>query len=132
MQKLMIVLAGVNGMMAVAAGAFGAHGLRARLTSDALAIFETAARYHMYHSLALAALAALSGHASSRLFNASAISFQCGIVLFSGSLYAMVLSRLEWKWLGPITPMGGLLLMIGWLCLALAGIPRATSVTPSV
>jgi|CXWL01.1.fsa_nt_gi uncharacterized membrane protein YgdD (TMEM256/DUF423 family) len=127
MQKLMIVLAGVNGLIAVAAGAFGAHGLRARLTPDTLAIFETAARYHMYHSLALAALAALAGHAGSRLFSASAISFQFGIVLFCGSLYAMALSRLEWKWLGPVTPMGGLLLMLGWLLLALAGMSRTTS-----
>lgn len=125
MQKTMILLAGFNGLVAVAAGAFGAHGLRARLSQEALAIFETAARYHMYHALALAALAALAGQASSRLFNGSAIAFQFGIILFSGSLYAMALSRMEWKWLGPITPIGGLLLMIGWLCLVLVGISRA-------
>ncbi len=132
MQRMMIFLAGVNGLIAVAAGAFGAHGLRAKLAPDALAVFETAARYHMYHSLALGALAALAGHTSSRLFTASAISFQSGIVLFSGSLYAMSLSRLEWKWLGPITPIGGLFFLIGWLCFALAGISRATSAIPSV
>lgn len=130
MQKMMIVLAGMNGLIAVAAGAFGAHGLRARLSHEALTIFETAARYHMYHALALAALAALAGQASSRLFNASAVAFQIGIILFSGSLYAMALSRMEWKWLGPITPLGGLLLMIGWLCLALVGMSRAAA--PSV
>ncbi len=131
MQKMMIVLAGVNGMIAVAAGAFGAHGLRAKLTPDALAVFETAARYHIYHALALAALAALAGHASSRLFTISAISFQFGIVLFCGSLYAMALSRLEWKWLGPITPIGGLMLMIGWVLLAIAGLSRSGSSAPS-
>jgi uncharacterized membrane protein YgdD (TMEM256/DUF423 family) len=130
MQKMMIVLAGANGLFAVAAGAFGAHGLRSRLTAEALAVFETAARYHMYHALAMAALAALAGQASSRLVNASAGSFQLGIFLFCGSLYAMALSRLEWKWLGPITPLGGLLLMVGWLCLALVGLSRATP--PSV
>lgn len=126
MQKLMIVLAGANGFIAMAAGAFGAHGLRSRLGADALAVFEIAARYHMYHALALAALAALAGQASSRLYNASAISFQLGILLFCGSLYAMALSRLEWKWLGPVTPLGGLLLMVGWLCMALVGLSRAT------
>lgn len=130
MQKTILILAGVNGLIAVAAGAFGAHGLKSRLTTEALAIFETAARYHMYHALALAALAALAQQASSRLLNASAISFQFGIVLFCGSLYAMALSRLEWKWLGPITPLGGLLLIVGWLCLTLVGVSRASP--PSV
>ena len=127
MQKLMLFLAGVNGLIAVAAGAFGAHGLKNKLTQEALAVFETAARYHMYHALALLALAAISGHANTRLLNWAAMSFQCGIVLFSGSLYAMAVSRMEWKWLGPITPLGGLLLMAGWLLLALAGMSRLTS-----
>ncbi len=119
MQRMTIVLAGINGLIAVAAGAFGAHGLKAKLSAEALAVFETAARYHMYHAIALAALAGLAGTANSRLFSASAISFQLGIVLFCGSLYAMALSQLEWKWLGPITPLGGLLFIVGWLCLIL-------------
>jgi len=127
MQKLMLFLAGVNGLVAVAAGAFGAHGLKNRLSQDALAVFETAARYHMYHALALLALAAIAGHSGTRLLNWSAWSMQIGIVLFSGSLYAMALSRMEWKWLGPITPLGGLLLMVGWFLLAVSGILRATS-----
>lgn len=130
MQQMMIFLAGVNGLIAVAAGAFGAHGLRAKLTHEALVVFETAARYHMYHALALAALAGLAGNASSRLFHASAVSFQCGIILFCGSLYAMALSRMEWKWLGPITPIGGLFFLIGWLCFALAGVSRAANAIP--
>lgn len=131
MQKAIIVLAGLNGLLAVAAGAFGAHGLKSKLTPDALAIFDTAARYHIYHALGLAVLSAIAANANSRLVNASAICFQGGILLFCGSLYAMSLSRMEWKWLGPITPIGGLLFMIGWLLLALVGVWRAAP-PPSV
>lgn len=124
MQRIVMALAGFNGMIAVAAGAFAAHGLRAKLNADALAIFETAARYHIYHALALVALAALALHSNSRWMTASAWCFQCGIILFSGSLYAMALSKMQWKWLGPITPFGGLFFILGWLCVVLAAWKR--------
>lgn len=127
MSKMIAILAGLNGLLAVAAGAFGAHGLKSRLSQEALTIFETAARYHMYHALALAALAALAGYGNSRALSASAYCMQGGIILFSGSLYAMSLSRMEWKWLGPITPFGGLLFMIGWGLLAVAAFTRSPS-----
>lgn len=120
-------LAGLNGLIAVAAGAFGAHGLKSKLSPEALTIFETAARYHMYHALALAALAAISGLTTSRLIHTSALSIQGGIILFCGSLYAMALSKLEWKWLGPITPFGGLLFMIGWALLAAAAFSKTST-----
>jgi uncharacterized membrane protein YgdD (TMEM256/DUF423 family) len=127
MLRWAIVLAGINGLVAVAAGAFGAHGLRSRLSAEALGIFDTAARYHMYHALAMAAAAALAANSGWRSAGAATMCFQAGIVLFSGSLYAMALSRMEWTWLGPITPMGGLLFLIGWLCLARIGPARAVS-----
>jgi uncharacterized membrane protein YgdD (TMEM256/DUF423 family) len=119
MQRIALALAGLNGLIAVAAGAFGAHGLRSRLTADALIIFETAARYHMYHALALAAVAALAGP---RWTTASVWLFQCGIIFFCGSLYAMALSNMAWKWLGAVTPFGGLLFILGWLCLIFAAL----------
>lgn len=124
MQRIVLTLAGLNGLIAVAAGAFGAHGLRARLSSEALAIFETAARYHMYHALALVAVAALPGFTSPRWPTASAWCFQCGIILFCGSLYTMALGNLAWKWLGAITPFGGFLFILGWLSLLLAAWKR--------
>lgn len=114
-------LAGINGFVAVAAGAFGAHGLRSRVGIEALTVFETAARYHMMHALALLGIAALLQIGSSRLLSAAFVWMQLGIVLFSGSLYLMGLSDLNWKWLGPITPLGGGSFLVGWLLLAIAG-----------
>lgn len=131
MQKTIIVLAGANGLLSVAAGAFGAHGLKSRLGTDALQIFETAARYHIYHALALAILGALAGTVPSRLLYGSALCFQGGVILFCGSLYAMALSRMEWKWLGPVTPFGGVLLMTGWLLLICAGLSRTAYAPPA-
>lgn len=129
MQRIILGLAALNGFVAVAAGAFAAHGLKARLTTDALAVFETATRYHMYHALGLVAVAQLVRYESSRALTAAAICMQLGIVLFSGSLYAMGLSDLRWKWLGPMTPIGGGLFLVGWLLLAVAGFSRIRSVT---
>ena len=102
--------------MSVAAGAFGAHGLKARLTADMLAIFETGARYQMYHALALVLvglLATVRPHAA--LVNAG-WAWIIGTVLFSGSLYALALSGI--RVLGAITPLGGLAFLVGWALLA--------------
>ena len=109
--RLWLGIAAVNGALAVAAGAFAAHGLRARLGIDMLAAWETGARYHMYHALAMG-LAALWGSRWSSTF------FLTGIVLFCGSLYALALSGLGW--LGVVTPFGGALLIAGWVCLAIS------------
>ena len=102
------LLAGI----AVAAGAFGAHGLRDRLAPDMLAVFETAVRYQMYHALALLAVA----WAAVRWPDSSAVVagwlFVAGIVVFSGSLYVLALSGV--RWLGAITPLGGLCFLGGW------------------
>lgn len=111
-------IAAVNGLLAVAAGAFGAHALAKRLDPGELATFDVGVRYHMYHALALFAVAWLMSLRSSRAIRVSASCMMAGIVLFSGSLYGM--SFTGWRWLGPVTPIGGMLLMTGWLLLAVA------------
>lgn len=111
-------VASVVGMVAVIAGAFGAHALEKRLAPEDLQIFETGARYQMYHALAMVASAWMCTRFPSRLARGSAIAFLIGIIIFSGSLYALTL--LDVRWLGAITPIGGVSLMIGWLLLAIA------------
>jgi uncharacterized membrane protein YgdD (TMEM256/DUF423 family) len=109
--RLWLGLAAVNGALAVAAGAFAIHGLRGQLAPDMLAVWDTAARYHMVHALAMA----IAAQAGSRW---SPMLFLAGIVLFSGSLYALALTGVHW--LGAITPLGGALLIAGWVCLAIS------------
>jgi len=118
MQRFWLGCAAVNGFLSVAAGAFGAHALKARLPADLLAVFETGARYQMFHALALfgVAMLALAG----RPANAAGWCFLGGIVLFSGSLYALALSGI--RPLGAITPLGGLAFLAGWFLLLLRAI----------
>jgi uncharacterized membrane protein YgdD (TMEM256/DUF423 family) len=101
---------------AVAAGAFGAHALRAHLGADMLAIFETGVRYHLVHALALFAVAWASTQWPGRAPTVSGWLFVAGIVLFSGSLYLLALTGQ--RSLGAVTPVGGLCLLAGWLALA--------------
>lgn len=116
--RIFVVLGAVLGLLGVAAGAFGAHALRARLPAEALAVFETGARYHLIHAVALVA----AGLACARWASGPAASagwlFTAGIVVFSGSLYALALGAP--RLLGAVTPFGGLLLMAGWASLAIA------------
>jgi uncharacterized membrane protein YgdD (TMEM256/DUF423 family) len=106
-------------MFAVAFGAFGAHAMRARLDDYSLRIFETAVQYQFYHSLALLAVALLlQRFPSSNLLQASVWLFLSGILIFSGSLY--ILSLTGQRWLGAVTPIGGLALVAAWGCLAAA------------
>ena len=106
-----VALGAVNAALAVAAGAFAAHGLRERLTPRALEVFETGARYHLIHAVAMVLCGVLAVRSSGWIF-------QAGIVLFSGSLYALALTDV--KALGAITPFGGLAFIVGWLWLAYA------------
>ena len=108
----LIALGALNGALAVAAGAFGAHGLRERLEPRALEIFETAARYQMFHALAIV----LCGVIATRGATTAGWLFQAGILVFSGSLYALALTDV--KVLGAITPLGGVAFLAGWLWLA--------------
>lgn len=115
-----LALAAANGFLAVAAGAFAAHLLASRLAPDALAIFQTAARYHMYHALALG-LVATRRHACGDLPTRLAAScFLIGMLLFSGSLYAFALT--DRSWLAAIAPVGGGALLLGWAALAWSAI----------
>jgi uncharacterized membrane protein YgdD (TMEM256/DUF423 family) len=116
--RLWIVLGAVNAFLSVAAGAFGAHGLKARLAPDLLTIFETGARYHMYHSLGLIAIGLVAQARPSPLLSGAGWALQAGIVLFSGSLYALALTGV--RGLGAITPLGGLGFLAGWALLAVA------------
>jgi uncharacterized membrane protein YgdD (TMEM256/DUF423 family) len=115
--NIWLLIAAINGFLAVAAGAFGAHGLQGRLDAHAMQVFETGARYHMYHALAigLAALAARNPAAATGA-NAAAAFFLAGIILFSGSLYLLALTGT--RTLGLVTPFGGLAFLVGWATLA--------------
>ena len=108
-------LGAVNAFVAVAAGAFGAHALKKRLDPELLGIFEVGARYHMYHALGLFAAAWLAGRGAPAA-TWGGWSMQIGIVLFSGSLYALALTGV--RGLGAITPLGGLGFLAGWALLA--------------
>jgi uncharacterized membrane protein YgdD (TMEM256/DUF423 family) len=107
--------------LAVAAGAFGAHALKAILAVEMLAVFETAARYQMYHALALLFIGLADVRGTSRPLRAAGWMFVLGIGLFSGSLYAVALSGV--RWLGAVTPLGGAAFIVGWV-LVIAGCCR--------
>ena len=118
MDKTMMFVGALMGGVGVAIGAFGAHGLRSRLTPEMLAVFETGVRYHMYHALAILATAALMSRTDGRAVVVAGWSFFAGIVIFSGSLYALALTGV--MTLGAITPIGGVAFLIGWIALAVA------------
>ena len=117
MERTFLLIGSVLGFLGVAGGAFGAHALRARLSAEMLAVFETGVRYQMYHAFAVLIVAAAIGHlGDARLLIIAGWFFVAGVLLFSGSLYALALTGTGI--LGAITPIGGLLFLIGWACLA--------------
>lgn len=122
MTRIFIAIAAVLAGLAVASGAFASHALKEKLAERALEIFETGARYQMYHALALLMVALLLSRAetSQTPLIASGWAFVVGIALFSGSLYALSLTGI--KWLGAIAPLGGVAFMVGWGCLAIAAL----------
>ena len=118
MDRVFVALGALAGFIGVALGAFAAHGLKSRLDAGMLAVFETGVRYQMYHALALLAVGWACTRWPGTWTNASGWLFVAGIVVFSGSLYVLALSGV--RWLGAITPLGGLAFLAGWLCLAWA------------
>ena len=118
MERTFAGLGAVLALVAVALGAFGAHGLRSTLTPQDLATFETAARYQMYHALALLAVAWVYTRWPGTAVAFAGWLFVAGIVVFSGSLYALVLTGQ--RWLGAITPLGGLCFLVAWALVAWA------------
>ena len=120
MDKTFLLLGAVAAFLAVALGAFGAHGLRARLSPEMMAVFQTGVQYHMYHALALILVSGIMGRMSGWLIQSAGWCFAAGIVFFSGSLYLLAVTGVTV--LGAITPIGGLFFLIGWALLAFAAI----------
>ena len=119
--SLLLALGAVSGAISVMLGAFGAHALKARLSVDALSAFQTAVQYQMVHSLAVVAVGLwLARHPEDTLSRYAALAFCFGILFFSGSLYGLTLGGP--RWLGPVTPIGGMLFVAGWLLFAAAAI----------
>ncbi|MCB9488305.1 MAG: DUF423 domain-containing protein [Deltaproteobacteria bacterium] len=118
--KICMAIAAVLGATGVALGAFGAHGLRSMADAKMLEIWETAARYQQIHAVALLGVALWMERHPSGLANASAIAMAVGVLIFSGTLYVLVLTGM--RWLGAITPLGGTALIVAWVLLAVAAL----------
>jgi uncharacterized membrane protein YgdD (TMEM256/DUF423 family) len=119
MFKMFLMLGSINAFLSVALGAFGAHALKSKLSPEMLTVYQTGVQYHMIHALALILVAIVSDKlGNSSLVTVSGWSMLIGIVLFSGSLYALSLSGI--KILGAITPLGGVGFLLGWALLAIA------------
>ncbi|NWO02560.1 MAG: DUF423 domain-containing protein [Idiomarinaceae bacterium] len=115
MSQIFLIVAAILGGTGVMLGAFASHGLKSKLSESLLSAFETGVTYQFYHALALFALALWLKQSQSVWFVASGYLWLAGVVLFSGSLYALALTGV--KWFGPITPIGGLLFIAGWVSL---------------
>ena len=125
MERLFLVLSGVYGFLGVALGAFGAHGLKARLDAlpdgaQRMAWWQTAAQYHLIHAVALAVAAYLAARTGAGAATVAGFCFAGGVLLFSGSLYVMTLTGV--RVLGAVTPFGGLLMLAGWASVVLAAL----------
>ena len=119
MYPLILLIASVLGLTGVGLGAFAAHGLRSELTASALAVFQTGVQYQLLHALVLVAIGLAAISQRNAWLSAASCFIVLGVVLFSGSLYLLVLTPLK---LGLVTPLGGLLLMLGWLCLGVSSV----------
>src|SRR5687767_10539075 len=120
MDRTLLLVGAVAGCIGVGFGAFGAHGLRGRLSPEMLAVFETGVRYQMYHAFAILITAIALSRFDGPILRAGGWLFTVGILLFSGSLYAMALTGTTA--LGMITPLGGVAFLAGWVCLVLVAI----------
>ena len=120
MDRTFLLIGALSGFIGVAAGAFGAHALRNRLSPEMLAVFETGVRYQLYHTFAVLFVAVAAARFDGWLVRGAGWSFTAGIVLFSGSLYALALSGVTT--LGAITPIGGLAFLVGWGMLAVVAL----------
>ena len=123
MKKKILITASIFGALAVIAGAFAAHGLQGKLKPSEMEVWRTAVQYQFYHVFALMALSTLSRY-QTRLVNDAYYLFSLGIIFFSGSLYLLAIREfMEWSWvetIGPITPLGGVLFIGGWITMAVA------------
>src|SRR5438067_1929277 len=123
MDRTFLLIGAIFGFLGVAFGAFGAHALRSRLSPEMLTVFETGVRYQMYHAFAILIVAAAIGRiGDAQLLTIAGWLFFAGVILFSGSLYALALSGVGI--LGAVTPLGGLLFLAGWATLAIFAVAR--------
>lgn len=120
MSQIFLIVAAILGGTAVMLGAFAAHGLKSKLSDSLLSAFETGVTYQFYHAIALLALALWLKQSDSVWFIASGYLWLAGVILFSGSLYALAFTGL--KWFGPITPIGGVLFIAGWISLLVGAV----------
>ncbi|MEH6578116.1 MAG: DUF423 domain-containing protein [Amphritea sp.] len=123
--RVCFIIAAVSGFIVVTLGAFASHMLRGTLSDRLYDVFQTGVQYQMFHTLALLLVGVLLDRHRSKLLSGSALLFALGILLFSGSLYLLAISGT--RWLGAITPLGGVLFLSGWLMLAIAQIRRRES-----
>ena len=123
--RSLLIICGVLGMLAVGLGAFGAHGLKSVLPAEKLTTYTTGITYHFYHTIALLAIVLISLIHPSKWFKRAALFFIIGIFLFSGSLYLLatreIIGLTNYRWLGPITPIGGVFFILGWMSLSIGG-----------
>lgn len=118
-QRFYLRTAAILGALGVLLGAFGAHGLQSSVSADMIGVYETAVRYHVYHTLAILAVVAMAdGFVSNAWWRWACRAWMAGVILFSGSLYLVVISGTKWP--GAVTPVGGSALIAGWICLAVA------------
>lgn len=127
--RVWIGIGAVVAAVAVGLGAFGAHALRESASPRMLEVWKTAVQYQMFHAVGLFVVGLASARLRAMPARIAGVAFTVGVVLFSGSLYALVLTGM--KWLGPITPLGGLAFIIGWIALAVAALlPKSTAHSP--
>lgn len=119
-ERLLVAAGALSGLVAVAAGAFGAHALEGRVSPDLLPVFETAARYQMYHALALVGVGLAAARWGGGLWSWAGLAFLFGTLVFCGSLYVLSLAGI--RWMGAVTPLGGLAFMAGWALVAIAAL----------
>ncbi|MEY4134008.1 MAG: DUF423 domain-containing protein [Saprospiraceae bacterium] len=120
MRKISLRLSAIFGALAVALGAFGSHLLKAHLDAEAYATYETGIKYHFFHALTLLGISALAHFGRKKMLVYAVWLFSAGIPVFSGSIYLLAIDELfgaDLSWLGPVTPLGGVLLIAGWACL---------------
>ena len=125
MMKFFLISGILLSGLSVALGAFGAHGLKSKLSSEMLTVFEVGVRYQMYHGLALCMTALMLRELTSTWITGAGLGFFLGTVIFSGSLY--LLSTTGVKWWGAVTPVGGVILLLGWTCLAVGALSSVNS-----
>lgn len=119
-QHVFLTFSSLFGLIGIAAGAFGAHLLKSKFSPETFDVYEVAVRYQLFHAIALLGLTALLGTVHTGWFTMAGILFIAGTLLFSGSLYALVFSGIR-SW-GAVTPVGGILLLLGWLSLLMGGL----------